>query len=969
MIQPYPKTKVALLVSSMLTAGYAYSQEKNNSVEVEKEFEQIVVTGTRIKRKDLVKSSPTVTTDAEDFARAGTPTMDSYLRQLPQFQPGQGDFSNTSSGGTVGQSTLNLRGLGPQRNLVILDGRRLQSSNANGAIDINTIPSMAISGVEIVSGGASATYGSDAMSGVVNFTTRSDLQGLEATAKITQPKDGDGTGTVYGIAWGGDIADARGYAFIGAEYLDRDGINVQDRAFFKNQVASGFSPFSRTLPDTAPSQAAVDNLFASYGIEGVSNRSFFGVNNDGSVFAVSRGMAVNYKGPTEPPFLVGEDGSFGYHPGFQNYVQVPLERSAVFGKANYALNGDTSLYGHFQYSKSEAQNIGSEPVLAAPWSVFVPVDNPYVQANDDFAGLLASRNDPGAPVEYQVRLGAAGPRTYNTESEVFQGLAGINGYLPDIDLSWDLHVSIGRATNTDTTTSGSVSYVAMQELVDQPDGGDSLCSAGYQVFNGLNQLSEECLAYISRTPENETVLEQTVVEGLIEGLLTELPAGDMRFAVGAHYRKNEYEFTPDAEIAANNLASLSASQFTQGKIDVKEFSAEVYIPLLSGEAIAESLNLTLGYRFSDYNLAGTANTYKAEFDWRPVDNLLLRSGFQRALRAPNVEEFFNAGTQQVSGIGSPTNGAGDPCDYRHTGLSGPNSDAISELCIATGLTDSLMGQFRQPSNALVTTTYGDSTLKPEEADSMTFGAVLESPWSGKYTENMSITLDYYYIEIDKAIAAIPADQSLAKCYNLDGSNPTYDTENFFCQQFDRQPGGIFNYVNQPYLNLGGYKTSGLDISFNWQVPATFVNDSAKLSVDSFASRLSKFEIAVFDDSPFQDFKGTVSETESYPEWKLVNSITFNDENYSLTARWRYISSMADSSTVTNLNSQTAGSASYSYIDLTGSYQLTDSLALRAGVNNVTDKEPPIIGGSIGVTNRGVFDSVGRTAYLEATYKL
>ena len=505
------KTKIAFVIGTLLSGSYASAQTApTDNPEAAESYEQIVVTGTRIKRKDLVTSSPTVTTDAEDFAQSGTATLDSYLRQLPQFQPGQGDFSNTSSGGTVGQSTLNLRGLGPQRNLVILDGRRLQSSNANGAIDINTLPSAAIGNVEIVSGGASATYGSDAMSGVVNFTTRTDLHGVEASVKLTQPKDGDGTGKQYSLAWGGDIADSKGYAFLSAEYLDRDGVTIQDRAFFREQVPSGFTPFSRTLPDEAPSQDAVDALFAGYGEQGVSNRSFFGVNDDGSVFAISRGAAVNYRGPSQAPFILGEDGAFGYHPGYYNYIQVPLERTAVFGKANYALTNDISLYGHLQYAKTEAQNIGSEPVLAAPWSVFVPVDNPYLQANTALSGLLASRNNPAAPVEYQVRLGAAGPRTYNTESQVYQGLAGINGYLPDLDMSWDIHMSVGRATNKDTTTSGSVSYVAMQELVDAADGGNSLCDGGYQVFNGLNQLSDDCLAFISRTPENETVLEQTV---------------------------------------------------------------------------------------------------------------------------------------------------------------------------------------------------------------------------------------------------------------------------------------------------------------------------------------------------------------------------------------------------------------------------------------------------------------------------
>lgn len=969
MTKKHTKTKLAVLLNILLTPAMVQAQVPSDQTAADESVvETIEVTGTRIKRKDLVSSSPTISTSAEDFAVSGDATIDNYLRQLPQFQPGTGNFSNSSSGGTVGQSTLNLRGLGPQRNLVLLDGRRLQSSSANSAIDINTLPSNAIGGVEIVSGGASATYGSDAMSGVVNFKSRRDLDGIEVTAKLTQPKDGDGLSTLYGLAYGSDFADSRGNAFISAEYVDRKGISIQERPFFLEQNPSGFTPYSRTLPDVAPSQAAVDALFASYGISGVSNRSFFGVNDDNTIFAVSGGRATNYRGPTDAPFIK-TDSSFGYHPGYNNYVQVPLERTAIFGKADYTLDNEITAYGHFQYSNSEAQNIGSEPVLAAPWSVFVPVTNPYLAQNEALSTLLASRNTPDAPVEYQVRFGAAGPRTYNTESEVWQGLVGLSGYIDSRDMSWNIHVSQGRTVNKDQTTSGSVSYTAMQELVDAPDGGDSICSGGYQVFNGLSQVSDECLAYISRTPLNTTTLEQTVVEGLLEGMLMELDAGEVRFALGAHYRKNSYEFKPDDDIAANRLASLSASQYTEGSIDIKEISAEVYVPLLSEHEFAESLNLTLGYRFSEYNLAGTANTYKAELDWRPISNVLLRTGYQSALRAPNAEEFFNAGTQQVSGIGSPNSGSGDPCDYRHPGLSGENAEAIANLCIATGLNPSLLGRFRQPSDALVTTTYGDRTLSPEEADSITLGAVIESPFTEAYLKDMSLTVDFYSIEIDKAIAAIPADQSLAKCYNLDGSNPSYDTENFFCQQFERQSSGIFSYVNQPYLNLGGYKTSGLDISFNWSLPASFISDSTTIEIMSFANHLNKFETAVFEDSPYQDFAGTISNSESYPDWKVMNSITLNHDVFSLTARWRYTSSMDDVSVVNNPESDTAGSDSYSYIDLSGSYQITENLSLRGGVNNLTDKEPPVIGGSVGVTNQGVFDAIGRTMYLQASLKI
>jgi len=965
----YQKSQVALIVSAVLSAPMAIAQESEvQEAAVEKTIEKISILGSRIKRKDLITASPTITTTAEDFAQAGIDTVDDYLRQLPQFQPGQGSFTNTTAGGTVGQSTLNLRGLGAQRTLVLLDGRRMQSSSANGAIDINTLPTNAIGGVEVISGGASATYGSDALAGVVNFNSRT-LDGLEVTAKLTQPQDGDSQSMLYGAAFGTEFANSEGNFFISAEYVDREGVTVKDKAFFLDSFASGFTPYTRITPGAGIGADAVNDLFAGYGLSGISNRSFFSVNDDGSVFAVSGGKAYNYKGSTEAPMMVGEDGSFGYHPAYYNYVQAPLKRSALFSKFDYNINEDIKAYGHFQYSGSKASNIGSEPISAGIWAVNVPVTNPSVVANPDFAALLASRSNPTAPIGIHARFVDVGPRTYTTESSVWQGLAGLNGYVEDYDLTWDVHLSQGRSVNTDKTTAGAVNFVKVQELADAADGGDSICAGGYSPFNGVNQLSSACVTHVTETPENETVLEQTVIEAIAEGLITELPAGEARFSVGAHYRKNSYEFTPDENVAAGNLASVAAIQHTQGEISVRELSAEVYIPLLADEEFAESLNLTLGYRLSDYNLSGTASTYKAEFDWRPVSNVLLRTGFQHALRAPNVDEYFNAGTQAVVGIGDPTSGAGDPCDSRHPARSGENGAQIQALCIATGTPAGVLPRYRRSTNSLVATTYGDQNLEPEEAETITVGAVIESPFEGEYLEGMSLTVDYYNIEFDKAIDVIAAGDSLAKCHNLDGSNPEYSTDNFFCQQFVRNGDGDTDYINQPFLNLGGYKTSGVDISFNWTMPAKFIGDSSTFEFNSFVNHLNRFEVSVFEGDPFQDRAGTVSGSDAYAEWKSVNSLTLKGEDYSVTARLRYFSEMDDSSTITNPESETEGSKSYSYLDISGQYQVTENFSLRAGINNVTDKQPPIIGGIAGTTNRGIFDSIGRTAYVQVTYSL
>jgi outer membrane receptor protein involved in Fe transport len=960
-----PLTAIAAAISVALAAPGANAQAQATDLEQAGSIEEVIVSATRIKRKDFVSSSPVVTTDARAIAQSGTNTVEDFLRQMPQFQPGSGGFSNSSSGGTVGQATLNLRGLGPQRNLVIMDGRRLQPSSSNGAIDINTIPSLAIGSVEVISGGASATYGSDAMSGVVNFKTRTDLEGWEFSSQFNSADDGVGDALTTGLAFGSTYDDGKGNFLFSAEYIDRDGISVQERDFFADPVPSGFIPYNRTTPDNAPDQAAVDALMATYGLSGISNRSFFGVNDDGSVFAVSRGSPINFRGPTEAPFINSEEG-FGYNPGYFNYIQVPLERYTLFLKSDYDLTDSVTAYGQVQYASSEAQNIGSEPVLASPWNVAIPIDNPFVQANSEFAALMATRSDPTAPIDYLGRVAQAGPRTYNTEADTWQVLFGLSGDFDGRDLNWDIHASVGEAENSDFTTDGSVSVSALQTLADAADGGASICDGGYQIFNGLNQLSQDCLSYISRTPTNTTTLEQTNIEAVLEGKAFDLPAGQARFALSANYRENSYRFDPDADIAANDLASLSATQFTEGEIDVAEVAAELFIPLLSDKPGVDSLNATLGFRSSDYNLSGQANTYKVEFDWQISDPILLRAGFQRALRAPNVEEFFNAGTQQVTGIGSPTSGGGDPCDLRNPALEDPN---VADLCVATGLDPNLLGRFRQPANSIVTTTFGDASLDPEEADTFTFGAVWNPNFEQDMLSDLRISIDYYQIEIDRAIAAVPAAQTLQKCYNLDGSNPDYDPENFFCQQFERDSGGIFNFVNQPYLNLGGFQTAGVDVAVDWSIPLSFNGGDSSLNLNSFTNYLQEFKIATFEDSPFQENAGTISSGDSYPELKVVNTATLTLGDFSLTGRWRHTSSMDDSSTISNPNSETQGVPSYNYVDLSAAYSFQDRYEFRLGVNNLEDKTPPVVADTSAVTNPGVYDVVGRSFYLTAKFRL
>ena len=606
----------------LLCSGLTLSSGSANAqVATTETIEQVVVTGSRITRRDFVSPSPLVTTEMEDVSTSGKATIDDFLRNLPQFGPGTGDFSNDSNGGTAGRATLNLRNLGSKRNLVIMDGRRLMSSGTDGAIDINTIPSLAIGNIEVITGGASATYGSDALSGVVNFRTRTDLDGFEIDAQGSSLEDAGEDNYRLGVAYGADYAEGRGNLLLTAEFNERGGVRYREREFFNiNPQHSTFIVHGHTR----------------------IGRNIWSVNDDGTVFDAGDIDHPDrpFTGQAELPLLIRDD-DLRTHGQYQNWIQVPLEQLNIFAKTDYELENGVTAYGHVLSSSSTALNEGAAPNSAGIWGVTIPQDNYYLQQ----IPFIADRVGPEGILNNQRRFFQAGGRVYETNNDVLQVLGGLRGEFADRDLNWDIHWSFGSTNTEDRTTSGSVSFAAVQDIIDSTDpatGASPLCSGGFNPFGGTTPLSPNCLDFVSRTPVNETTLEQTVLEGVIEGKLADMPAGEARFALTGHYRENTYEYNPDADIAAGNLANLASAGFTKGDIEALEIAGEVRLPLISDSAAVQSMNLTLGLRLADYDPAGSNETYKAEIDAQLTDNFMLRGGFQHAVRAPNVEEFFQS---------------------------------------------------------------------------------------------------------------------------------------------------------------------------------------------------------------------------------------------------------------------------------------------------------------------------------------
>ncbi|WP_062768539.1 TonB-dependent receptor domain-containing protein [Sphingopyxis terrae] len=952
----------ASIISLAGAPVWAQTDSATDQAAEEAPAQEIVVTGSRISRRDFEAPSPIVTLGSDAVSSTGSVTLEGALNQLPQFTPDSTAFSNDLN--STGQATLNLRGLGAQRNLVLLDGRRLQPSNSSQVIDINTLPTILIGGAEIISGGASAVHGSDAISGVVNFKLR-QIDGLEVSGQNTITSRGDGGIREISLGGGTRFADGRGQVTVGVSYTDRDAININSRAFFRqNRGVSSTIPLGLFTPGAnAPDQAAVDAAFAAYGIApgSVPASSSIGINPDGTLFSTGRGV-YNYR--DDVPFVLNTGSALLATPQL-TYSQIPLERISTFGRATFEASDNLKLFVQGLYTDYTSTTIADAAPNAGLWTMRVPVTSPFIP--DALRPLLDARANPAAPVVVTKRYSEVGPRRTDHDATTWQILGGASGKLGNSDISWELYGSTGKSV-VDDIANGSVFTDRVQTLVSAPDGGASLCDGGYNPFSATN--SAECVAYISGVTRNRTETRQDVVELNIQGGLAQLPAGDLRFAVGAGYRRNEFSFAPDAQQITGNVVAIARTSPTAGSTRAIEGYAELLVPVLRDVFAIRELTLDFAYRYSDYKQSGGVSTYKVDVDWTVTDGVRLRGGYQRAIRAPNVGELYTATTGLYPTIGLIANGGGDPCDIRSSYRTGSNGAAVRGICVAQGMPDAIADVYVNNVAQVAAYLSGNQNLKPEKADTYTIGAVFSPRAASPWLSGIRASIDYYNIAIDDAIAVIPVSVSLNKCFNGDGSNPGYDAANFYCSLIGRDAGtgGITNAL-QPYLNLGGYRTAGVDVQLDWSVRMADIglgDGSGRFGISSVINYLDKFEIQNLPGSPFQDFARTIGSGTTLPRWRSTTSFTYGTDSINALLRWRHIGAMADASTVTNAASTTPGVKAYDYFDASLRIDPVDHFSLRLGVNNLFDKTPPVVSGVPGTTDAGTYDVLGRTFYLSAT---
>lgn len=973
-------TGLTLAAAATAVPAAAQDQAEPQSPPSATELDAVIVTGSRIARQDYIANSPIVTVNQEDFQATGSVNIESLVNDLPQFTALGNAASNSPN--LAGQANVQLRGLGSTRTLVLLEGRRIVPSNASSVVDLNLLPTPLISSIETITGGASSTYGSDAVGGVLNFLLDRRFEGFKLDAQYGVSDRGDAEAEAVSLTLGGGFAEGRGRAVLSAGYSNRASVLNARRDFSLIGGFAGTSPLGSTVFDATnlPTAAAVNAA-----VPGAARGDTFGFNNTGTLFTyqgardyVSPG-GIDYEGFRTPGPLQQTD--FTYSTVDRNYLIIPQTRYNVYAAASYDIAESVEFYADVLFSQYEARNqLASNPGTGPTTGFRIPSANPFIPA--ELRSVLNSRPNPGGSFRLDKRFNELGPRRQNEDYSVYQITTGLRGDLTGLrDWTYDVYLSYGRVDN-DTEYTGYLSRSAVQRLLEAPDGGASLCTGGFNPF-GANPLSASCIAYVSRVPRNKTTNDQRVVEANLQGGLFTLPAGEVRAAVGATYREQNYDFSPDnlllstftlngvtgPELAGNSGTPLSGSD------TVSELYGEVLIPLLADLPFIRRLETNLGYRVSDYDTIGQVASYKADLSWEAVDGLRLRGGVQRAVRAPSIGELFAAQNLSFPSIGVPVSStgvrqfSGDPCDirgaYRAPGAA--NAAAVRSLCLAQNVPTQVIDSYTFSNSQVSGLTGGNPDLQEETADSFTIGAIWQSPLSNPWLGGLSGSIDYYDITIEQVVGTVSTTEQLRRCYNQDGaSNPTYDPNNFFCRLFSRDPNsGQITSTFETNANLGTLKTQGVDFQVDWRLDLVDIGapDWGALALNVTGTRLLEWERQDIPGGPFTDRKGTVSNSFglTLPEWKALSTLSWTLEPWTLGMRWRY------QGEVENFNNRSQVIDAIHYFDLNAGYQINQAVSLRAGVNNLTDEQPPVYAPAIAAnTDPSTYDVIGRRYYVGLT---
>jgi outer membrane receptor protein involved in Fe transport len=856
-------------------------------------IEEVYVTGSRIKRADIDGIGKVAVATSEDFAEIGAVSIDQLLKLSPFTGGAQAGTESNYLSATEGYGTasVNLRGLGPNRTLVLVNGRRFVpgGAGANSIVDLNAIPVNMVDRVETLLDGSSAIYGADAVAGVVNIITKRSMDGFQADATYGITEQGDAESVDASLAFGRE-SERSGF-IVSLNYTDRQEARSKDRefseCFFEEEEGEKFCSGSTSSAGGLGSTETLGNVQFNQD-----------PNGDGDSFV---------------PF------SFAEHAfDFQEFFNL----SAPYDRINVSANGYLEIAGGVRLYTENTWSDRSSNTEASPASF----------ANLPFSATYPS-NPTGEALNLRRRMveEGFGARIWEQEVSLFRTVLGVEGET-DGGWSWDVSANYGKSESDEVFTNAIDVENLLSTMVeaDCANPGPTQCVDWF----GINDPSPEALAFVNATVPTVGENVQTSVLANVTGELFDMPAGAVGFAAGIEYLRNEGSYR-----RLYTRPVLSGGGGSTDPIDANLSSTEVFAEATL--PLAERFNLNLAARYSDYSDFDSEFTYKIGGDWLVTDALRLRSTFSTSVRTPNIRELY---TTELINFTSFV----DPCDQWES-----NDDAnLRANCAAD-----VGAGFAQFSQFIEVDYPGTVTLSPEEAETFTFGIVLEPQSIG----GLAVTLDYYQIDIEDSIRNVPPSAALEQCYFSENkSHPTCN--DIFRDEFS----GDVVFMVVPLVNAATEKMRGVDLGVHY----LFEAGGSDFRIDWDTSYLDQFDIDFVDARSTIEWAGTISNGEggngSYTQWRSNLRFGLDRDTWGASYLVSYIGD-ADSQ-FQRIGATAPGVGSITYHSLEGNLRIGENLLLRAGVNNLFDKDPPYYTDAIDQnTDPFTYDLLGRRYFLMATY--
>jgi outer membrane receptor protein involved in Fe transport len=967
-------------------ASVAMAQEQDT----QKDMDEVLVTGTRITVPGVTSSSPIYTVGTESIAELQQPEVEKIFRRLPIALPSDGQNANN---GTAGVATIDLRGLGPQRNILLIDGKRITPYNFNGLVDTSVIPTALLERVDIVAGGASTSYGSDAMSGAINSIMKRDFEGVAIDTDMSQTGESDGRIKSAALTVGTNVAEGRGNIVFGVNWSERTGVQLGARPLGQlgivTEDGSGLEEFlNGEAPPAAPAGCGGPGSVAA----------------GGSTTTLPTRVAIA-GGPGLGQFR--DDGTLGancsvfnFNPF--NYYQTPQERFGGTAIGRFEVNEHAEVYGRLAYSSTNVrQQIAPSGVFATPF--WTPLSNPLIGAQARGAIIAAGeagrvagtvlegtgRADPTANwddvnnngvvdaadylnISYRRRTVEFGERSTTFDNNAWSFVMGVNG---EIGGGWTYDVAYQRGESDRTNTDAGYTNVTNIGLaIDSLDG--TTCVSGgacvpINLFGGFGSITPEMAAFSAASALEQQSYIQSIAGASVSGEIgaLKLPTAENGLALvfGVEYREESAETVPDEckKLApASCLGGAGGNTLPiKGGFDVQEAFAEAIFPIMDGKPGFQSLDLEFGYRFADYNLNGSDSTWKYGLNWRPVESLLIRGMKQRAARAPNVGELA---APQTTGL---DNAISDPCS-ESTPVA-QQTAALRAACISTGMTNAQVFTVEDITAGQINGFFGtDLNDLPdiEQADTLTFGVVF-TPEIGALKSPV-FSLDYYDITINDYINQFGSQEILDSCYVTGDA-----TE---CAKV-RRVGGTLTLPGSGIelftTNLDYLQAEGIELN------ASFGLDIGNAGALRFSAYINKYltqESRSSIVSDVIDCKGRFGNQcgNPAPEVGWVQTTGWEKGPFDVALHWRHLGSVSiepvqEAQTFDQFETIDA----FNYFDLTGSYSPTDWLSLRFGIYNLTEEDPPVVGNEAadtrsnsGNTFPSVYEVLGRSYSLGVHFR-